>query len=240
MTALVPPEFLFRYTLGIPRVDRLPRRGKRLLNLPQECRLPSLSDMAGRRAFGELAMAWNDHGLAVSVRVRGRNAPLQCDPRRPAESDGLRLWIDTRNTQSVHRATRFCQQFELLPAGGGEDGSAPVITPRPIARAADEPPPIDVDLIPVQSEILSSGYDLEVWLPAAALHGFDPARQPKLGFFYALNDGELGLQTLSVGPEFPYASDPSLWSSIELLERDATGSSGAVSGRSTRRGVDRS
>src|SRR5690606_12120358 len=105
----------------------------------------------------------------------------------------------TRNTQSVHRATRFCQQFEVLPSGGGEDGTAAVMMQRPIARAADEPPPIDVDLIPVQSSMLAGGYDLEVWLPAAALHGFDPARQRKLGFFYTLADRELGLQTLSVG-----------------------------------------
>lgn len=223
MTALVPPEFLFRYTLGIPRVDRLPRRGKRLLNLPAHCRFPTLTGMAGRREFGELSMAWNDNGLAVSVRVRGKSAPLQCDPERPGDSDGLRLWVDTRNTQSVHRATRFCHLFEALPAGGGEEGASAVISSRPIARAADEPPPIDIDLIPIQSEILSTGYDLEFWLPAAALNGFDPVRQPKLGFFYALKDAELGLQTLSVGPEFPYASDPSLWSTIELLDGDAAG-----------------
>jgi hypothetical protein len=223
MTALVPSEFLFRCTFGIPKVDRLPRRGKRLLNLPSACRLPSLAEMSGRAAFGELSMAWNDSGLAVCVSVRGRSDLPMCDPEKPFESDGLRLWIDTRNTQSVHRATRFCQQFELLPAGGGEDGAAPVIVPRPIPRAADEPPPIDVDLIPIWSEILSTGYDLEVWFTADVLHGFDPARQPKLGFFYALNDRELGLQTSSVGPEFPFAGDPSLWSTIELLEGDTAG-----------------
>jgi hypothetical protein len=223
MTVLVPPEFLFRCTFGVRNLDRLPRRGKHLLKLPPECRLPSLGQMAERPAFGEVLLAWNDNGLAVSVSVRGRSTPPRCDPERPTQSDGLRLWIDTRDTHSVHRATRFCQLFEVLPSGGGEDGSAPVVTPRPIPRAADEPPPVDVDLIPIQSEILSSGYDLEVWLPAAALNGFDPGRQPRLGFFYTIHDSELGLQTLSVGPEFPYASDPSLWSSIELLEGGAAG-----------------
>jgi hypothetical protein len=223
MTALVPPEFLFRCTFGVPKIDRLPRRGRRLLNLPPECRLPSLAQMAERHSFGEVSLAWNDNGLAVSVSVRGRSTRLQCDPEKPTVSDGLRLWIDTRDTHSVHRATRFCQLFDVLPAGGGEDGRGAVITQRPISRAADEPPPVDMDLIPLQSEVLTGGYDLEVWLPAAALHGFDPDRQPRLGFFYAIHDSELGLQTLSVGPEFPYASDPSLWSSIQLLEGDAAG-----------------
>jgi hypothetical protein len=218
MTALVPPEFLFRYTFGIPKVERLPRRGKRLLNLPEACRLMSLGAVSGRPDFGIVSMAWNDNGLAVSVSVRGRSVALQCDPARPGASDGLRLWIDTRNTQSIHRAGRFCQQFELLPAGGGADGTTALITRHPIPRAAEEPPPVDVDLIPIQSTLTAGGYDLEVWLPAIALHGFDPARQPKLGFYYALNDRELGLQTLSVGPEFSFGSDPSLWSTIELLE----------------------
>lgn len=221
MTALVPPEFLFRYTFGIRRVERLPRRGRQLLNLPQDCRVPSLAEVSGRPEYGVLSMAWNDNGLGVSVSVRGKSDSVHCDPERPGDNDGLRLWIDTRNTQSVHRATRFCQQFEVLPSGGGEDGTAAVVVQRPIARAADEPPPIDVDLVPVQSSVSAGGYDLEVWLPAAALHGFDPARQRKLGFFYALADRELGLQTLSVGREFPFASDPSLWSTLELLEPDA-------------------
>src|SRR5690606_38675280 len=138
MTALVPPEFLFRCTFGVPKVDRLPRRGKQLLNLPAECRLPSLGEMTNRRSFGEVSLAWNDNGLGMSVNVRGRSGPPQCDPEKPGTSDGLQLWIDTRDTHSVHRATRFCQLFEVLPAGGGEDGTEPVVMPRPIPRAADE------------------------------------------------------------------------------------------------------
>src|SRR5690606_21439315 len=138
--------------------------------------------------LGELTVAWNENGLGVSVSVRGERSLLHCHRERPTARDGLRLWIDTRNTRPIHRARRFCQQFEMLPAGGGEDGTAAVVTPRPIARAAEEPPAVDADMIPIESAILSGGYDLDVWLPAAALHGFDPARQPKLGFFYALSD----------------------------------------------------
>lgn len=217
MTALVPPEFLFRYTFAVQRIERLPRRGKQLLNLPDECRLPSLAGLSERPQFAELRLAWNDNGLAVSVSVDGRISSPQCDPERLGQSDGLRLWIDTRNTQSIHRAGRFCQQFEVLPAGGGEDGTSPVVTAHPIARASEDPPPIDTDLIPVQSSLQKTGYTIEVWFPGASLHGYDPERQPKIGFFVAINDAELGLQTLSVGPEFPFANDPSLWSTMELV-----------------------
>lgn len=218
MTALVPPEFLFRYTFPVQRIDRLPRRGKRLLNLPEECVLPSLADLSEQPRVGELRLAWNAEGLALSVTVTGKSGPPVCDSERLGQTDGLRLWIDTRNTQSVHRAGRFCHQFEFLPAGGGDDGAVPVANSHLIARAKEEAPLIDSDLLPIQSEITKTGYRLEAWLPAAALHGYDPASQPRLGFYYALNDQELGLQTLSVGPEFPFPSDPSLWSTLELID----------------------
>jgi len=34
-------------------------------------------------------------------------------------------------------------------------------------------------------------------------------------------DRELGWQTFSVGPEFPFVEDPSLWGSLELTDADA-------------------
>lgn len=221
MSALVPPEFLFHFAFDVPRIDRLPRSGKRLLNLPPACILPPVTDLSGRPRFGELRIAWNDHGLGIAVEVEGKLDPPECDPQRPGQTDGLRVWIDTRNTQSIHRASRFCHQFEMLPTGGGESSDEAVVTQHPIARATEEPPLVDSELLPVQSTITGTGYRLEAWLPADALIGFDPASQDRLGFFFALNDLELGLQTLSIGAEFPFASDPSLWSTLQLVNEYA-------------------
>lgn len=217
MTALLPPEFLFRYMFAAPYVDALPRRGKRLLDLPADCALPSLAEMAGRKDFGEIRIAWNERGLGISVAVAGKSHPPVSDPERLGETDGLRVWVDTRCTQNVHRAGRFCHQFELLPIGGGDDGLQPVVTLWPVARANEDPPPFDSELIPIQSDWNERGYWMEAWLPADALHGFDPEHQPRLGFSYALNDAELGLQCLSVGREFPFPSDPSLWCTLQLV-----------------------
>src|SRR5947209_8099168 len=50
----------------------------------------------------------------------------------------------------------------------------------------------------------------------AAVTGFDPEEHPRLGVYYAVRDSERGEQTLSVGSEFPYAEDPSLWQVLEL------------------------
>ena len=217
MSALLPPEFLFRYTFSAKRITGLPRRGKRLLNLPAECALPSLAGLAKRAEFGEVRIAWNDRGLGVSVTVAGKSGPPLSDPEKLGQSDGLRLWIDTRCTQTVHRAGRFCHQFALLPVGGGEDGLQPIATLWPVARANEDPPAYDSDLLPVQSKISDRDYRLEAWIPADALHGYDPESQPRLGFSYLLNDSELGRQFLSVSDEFPFDADPSLWCTLELV-----------------------
>jgi hypothetical protein len=50
------------------------------------------------------------------------------------------------------------------------------------------------------------------------LAGFDPDQNRRLGFCYAVHDAELGDQTLSVGADFPYWEDPSLWSVLELVD----------------------
>ena len=39
-----------------------------------------------------------------------------------------------------------------------------------------------------------------------------------LGFTYFVFDRELGQQYFSMGSEFPFASDPSLWGTLELVK----------------------
>ena len=64
----------------------------------------------------------------------------------------------------------------------------------------------------------ATGYTLTAFAPAAALGGYDPAQQPRLGFTYAVLDRERGLQTFAAGPEFPYEEDPSCWAELRLVE----------------------
>jgi hypothetical protein len=69
----------------------------------------------------------------------------------------------------------------------------------------------------VRSEKRIDGYLLQACVPAEALTGFDPAEHGRLGFTYAVVDRELGWQTFSIGPEFPFVEDPSLWGTLELV-----------------------
>jgi hypothetical protein len=218
MPSLLPHRFLFRYSFPVMHEKQLPCAGKKLLGLSDVHRLPDLGKLDDRSSFGELRMAWNQQGLAVAALIRGKRQPLRCDSKGPDRSDGVQIWIDTRNTQSIHRASRFCHHFCLLPRGGEGEKEKPVAVQLPIARAKEAAPMGDPGDILLTVDVTRDGYLLEAWLPASVLHGYDPEAQSRLGFYYELRDAELGEQTLAVGPEFPYAADPSLWGTLELVK----------------------
>jgi len=87
-----------------------------------------------------------------------------------------------------------------------------------INRARESPKPVSSTALKVRREKRIDGYLLQAHIPAEALTGFDPTEHPKLGFMYAVIDRELGWQTLNLGPEFPITEDPSLWSTLELVD----------------------
>jgi hypothetical protein len=226
MPEVVPPPFLFRFALPVRRCDDIPKRGKFAisgLDLSAEFALPDLSELRGVRPFGEVRAAWNDEGLGFSVLVRGKKHPPAADERMPTMPDGVQLWIDTRNTQTIHRASRYCHHFCFASVGGGSRGEHPFGTQLHIAQAREPTTLAAKGSLLVRSESKSDGYRLEIWLRRDQLQGFDPAADretgtpTKLGFFYEIRDSELGDQTLTVDSNFPFAYDPSLWSTLELI-----------------------
>jgi hypothetical protein len=171
--------------------------------------------------FGRIFLAWNDRGLGIALHVEGRTSPLRCsspgNANLPSEmSDGLTVWIDTRNTQNVHRASRFCHEFCLIPAGAGSRAIEPWVLQRSIGMAREFAPRANLADFRVWASVSKTGYVLETWMPAESLTGYDPSEQPKLGFYYELRDHDLGEQYPGVGRTFPVGTDPSLWTTLEL------------------------
>lgn len=216
---LLPASFLFRYTLPVRCVDRLPRAKAPLIELPQSCECPWPSTMDSE-PFAAMRLAWNSEGFAISVSVTGKTNWPSCAPERLHSSDGVQLWLDTRDTQNIHRASRYCHHFVVTPIGGGSDGKAPLIGQFPIARAGDDAPEADLETILLESDADESGYRVSIWFPTAALYGFDPETYSRMGFYIVVRDQELGTQYLSVDEEFPYSNDPSLWASLKLNRDD--------------------
>ncbi len=220
MSQLIPNRFLFRVSYPCRYVPDLPREGDDLLDLPKECRLDSFAAMDQRRTFADVRVAWNEGGLALQVEVRGKDQVPLGDAARPRHSDGVTVWIDTRDARTSHRASRYCHQFHFLATGGGPDKDEPAFVQSKINRALQDAPPVNADMVPFQFVPRTGGYRLEAFLPAAALHGFDPEQNPRLGIHVAVHDQELGEQSLSVGSDFPWAEDPSLWSVLELVKKE--------------------
>lgn len=217
MNELIPPAFLFRLAIPVHKAPKVPRSGKVPLQLGADFALPALGELSQGNHFGDLRLAWNERGLGFRVEVTGKKLATRCDYAQLLNSDGLQLWIDTRSTQNIHRASRFCHHFCILPTGALRDRALPVARQLPIARAKEETPLADAKQILTYSELRDDGYVLEVWLPTEILHGYDPESNPRVGFYYQLRDHELGDQVLSVGPEFPFDHDPSLWWPLELI-----------------------
>ncbi|MCH2398553.1 MAG: hypothetical protein MK364_05560 [Pirellulales bacterium] len=212
--ALLAPNFLFRF--AAPCRYRDLQWSSRGVDLEEDCRLPSFGELEGRQMFADVRTAWNEAGLFFSVRVSGKKQLPWCRGTRVEDSDGLQLWIATRDIQGIHRANRFCHRLAFLPLGEGTRLDEPVATTLSIARARELPRPIASDRFGIYSENRIDGYVLHVWVPGDALTGFDATETTMLGFSYAVVDRELGWQTFSIGPEFPFVSDPSLWGQLEL------------------------
>jgi hypothetical protein len=215
--SLLPARFLFRFS--VPCQYRDPLWTAEGAALDESYRLVNLAELEQRSAWADVRAAWSEAGLALAVRVEGKRQAPWCRAGRPEDSDGLQVWIDTRDVHNVHRAGRFCHRFIFLPGGAGRRLDEPAAQWLPIHRAREHPRPVQPQQLQVRSEKRIHGYVLTAFIAAEALTGFDPQEHPRLGFTYAVIDRELGEQTLGVGGPLPYQEDPSLWATLELTRR---------------------
>jgi hypothetical protein len=214
---LLPHRFLFRVAYPCRYFKDMPAdEDDSLIDLPESCRIDNFAAMDEARNFADVRLAWNELGIGLQVEVRGKSEVPRGDAARPRSSDGVTLWIDTRDGRTSHRASRYCHQFHFLPAGGGSERDEPVVAQAKINRALQDAPLSPPTAIPFRCERIRGGYRIEAFLPAAVLNGYDSEQTPRLGVYYAVRDAELGEQVLSVGTDFPFGEDPSLWSVLEL------------------------
>ena len=215
-TPLLPQAFWFRLAMPCLRIDAIPRAAGRLLDLPASCRLPEFTRLEGQTPWADVRAAWNPKGLGIAVEVArsGGSAARWADA-----VNGLELWVDTRDTRDVHRATRFCHHFAayMAPASKGPIAE-PTVAQQPIGRALANAPGAAPKAIKAWAERMRTGWRLELFLSAEALHGFDPETNRRLGLYYQVVDAGLGDQFLGVGREFPVGEDPSLWATLQLRD----------------------
>jgi len=219
VSQIVPSALLFDYRVQIPACPQPSRRKKgRLLTLTDQARLPAFSAMDGSPSFATVSLGWNSQGFGISVAVRGRNKPVNGNPLQIERSDCLEIWIDTRPTGNVHRATGYCHRVACLPVDESSD-SQPSAIPVPIAQQREIRAEMQAQHIQLRTHLTKDGYDMETWIPDSQLYGYrqvDELRQ--LGFYCVVRDTELGEQPLTLTDDFPFAWDPALWVQLELID----------------------
>ncbi len=213
--SLIPASLVFRY--AVPCLYHPLAWTAKGLGLTEEHRLLSFAELDGQRQFADVRMAWSEQGLGFQVRVTGKRQLPWCREAAFDESDGLHVWVDTRDTHNIHRAGRFCHQFAFLPMGGGSRRDEALAGQLLINRAKEHPKPAAVRELFARSEKRVDGYVLEAMVLAGALTGYDPGDHVRMGFAFRVFDRELGEQTFSVGSELPIEEDPSLWGTVELV-----------------------
>jgi len=218
MPALVPNRYLFKFEIPLHRAIKAPPMNGDIARWPREWELPPLYELDGKSGFGRILAAWSPDGLYIGTEVTGKKRPPNCDPARFRQSDVLRVLTDMRDTRNIRRATRFCQQFWFLPCGGGKSGKDAVAGGAPVARAQTDAPVAKAGEIVIASSTFKGGYSLTAHVPARCLAGFDPAENPRIGFFAIIEDTELGHQSLTIDDDLSWWCDPSTWPTAVLTD----------------------
>ncbi len=217
MLEYVPRRAFLQFEIPLHYCARLPRIDGDAGKWGQKYLLPALVEIEGTEPFADVYCAWNEDALCVAFDVPERSGPLHCDPVAWWKQDGVRFCIDTRDARDIKRATRFCQFFYMLPAGGGAKRDQPIIGTHRMSRAKEPPPAVDVSQIRLAARIARRGYSLEAAIPASCLTGWDPAEHPRIGIFYKVKDSYCGAQHLSVDDELGWNADPSTWATGVLV-----------------------
>lgn len=218
MNHVIPPSFLFDYRARIPRCAEPGKRPRgRLLQLADNAALFVPSAMNEGPNFASICIGWCEGGLACVFRISGKTIPPAGSSTDISRSDSVLVWLDTRPTGNVHRATEYCHHFALLPADD-EAAGEPGVRVLPIAQQRATRIESDPRKIQCRTHLHDDGYELEVWIPGSQLNGYrEISELGRLGFYCVVQDSELGEQPLSVDDEFPVAYDPSTWIELELL-----------------------
>lgn len=214
MGTFTTPSFLFRFSARCQSISPAPK-GPAWLD--ESFRLPWVGELDGQSAFADVRVGWNKSGLCVCLGVTNKQQNLWCRENRLEDSDGIQFWVDTRDTHNVHRAGRYCHRFAATPVGTGRRQDEPFVGMLAIPRARESPRESDDRLLKVSAKVTAKGYQLAVFVPSAALTGYETPDVSKLGFAYAVRDKEHGLQTFPYGRDFPFEEDPSVWGTLELV-----------------------
>lgn len=173
--------------------------------------LPHEVQLLDQRGFADVSMGWCAEGIRLQVHVhqpweKAVYPELQ-------QGDSVELFIDTRDRKQGG-LTRFCHHF-FFSAKPLEGLLAAEISTFRDLDAHDLCAP---HLLEVEPTFTAKDYQLNIWIPAICLHGYDPISVDRLGFTYRINRVRGDAQTFALSErEAPIDHHPARWASLKLV-----------------------
>lgn len=179
----------------------------------QKYLLPNTSALCSEENFADIALGWNQEGIEAFVNIKRKYE--QAYYPEVTVGDSVELFFDTRDVKTSGNNTRFCHHFFFLPESV-EGHFAGEITR---FRTEDTHELCDADELKVKVQLKDNSYQLQLFIPARCLVGYDPEQFDRLGFTYRINRSAGGPQHFSVtSAEYQLEQQPSLWSSLKLIK----------------------
>jgi hypothetical protein len=210
------PAWLFDFGFPIqPMEGRAPKPERLEWKLNEQCMIPAFSSLSSARRFAEAYIAWSPAGIFFQVILKAFGPDIADTKATNMNPNGYRcsLYLDTRWSPDVHRATSFCHRFDFIlirptksmPEQRGHGELAP------IQRARAAPADVHPKDISVSTYLMTGGYEIKAFLPAETLTGYSPEEFQDVGVFYTINDLIYGNQIMARTLQSPYFEDPSVW-----------------------------
>ena len=220
------PAWLFDFGFPIPQLTGRAAKPERLdWKLHNEHAIPDFGTLSGGKRFAAAFIAWNDAGIFFQSNVKvpkGNANGAAGSPASNAASKTMHcsLYLDTRWSPGVHRATTFCHRFDFIlnrpsPSQPELRGHGELA---PIQRARAAPTEIHPKDISVGAFHDADGYEIRAFLRADTLTGYSPFEFSDIGFFYTINDSLVGNQIIARTLQSPFFEDPSVWCRAKLLQ----------------------
>ena len=221
------PAWLFDFGFPISQLTTRAAKPERLeWKLRGEHAIPEFGSLSGGKRFADAFLSWNEDGIFFQTRVKVSSAKAAAlaggSPAGNAASKTMHcsLYIDTRWSPGVHRATQFCHRFDFILSRPTQ--TQPEIRGHgelaPIQRARAAPIDIHPTNISVAAFYLPDGYEIRAFLRGDALTGYSPVEFPDVGVFYTINDTLVGSQIIARTFQSPFFEDPSVWCRAKLLQ----------------------
>jgi len=217
------PAWLFDLGFPIqPTNTRLAAAERLEWELGKENSLPAMSSLSGGKQFAEMSVAWSLDGLLFQLTLKqaAGKTPTLPSTSASAKTQLFTIYVDTRWSPGVHRATSFCHRFDFLLNRPSK--STPTLRGHgeltPIQRARAAPADIHPKDISVSTFFKPDGYQIKTFLNGETLTGYAPEEFQEIGIFYSITDSEWGNQIMARTLQSPFFEDPSVWCRGKLLQ----------------------